>query len=443
MDTIREDIRDAVESLLIDAVDCDAKIEVIDELTDNLCAKYEDLRAQGIEEESAFDQVLSGIGDVDEIVAFINTSESSKSQSGFDFDSAFQGFEQIMGQVKSAINQAKGPIKDAVNQAKGPLKDAVNQAKGPVMDAVNQAKGPMMDAVNQAKGPIKDAAKDFSESIRKVGHDFNAVTRCHGQYRYDRSLSSDGICGLDIRTTSGDVTVGFSEDDNVYIVEWAKTPLEEDHQAEITVRPDGVLCISQGRTAASSIFFGRGMLNSDLEIFLPRKNWSFVRVNTTSGDIDFGPGISLDSLTVRTSSGDLACQAAACGSLTAHTVSGNANCSGLTGMVCAESTSGDITLSGTPTQISAKMISGDLNLRCAAMPQSLDATTISGDLRMTLPENEGFSIRYRKVSGSLQSDFNLMTTLNSREGEAVYRDGTLRPAYSFSTTSGDIRISRS
>ncbi|MBP1737177.1 MAG: hypothetical protein H6Q60_1058 [Oscillospiraceae bacterium] len=442
METIRDNIRDAIESLLVDAVDSAAKSEVIDELTDTLCAKYEDLLAQGMDEDSAFDQVLSGIGDVDELVAFINASAAQESQSHFDFDAAFQGFEQIMGQVKSAINQAKEPIKDAFHQAKGPIKDAVHQAKGPIKDAVNQAKGPVMDAVHQAKGPIKDAAKEFTENIRKVGHDFNAATRSHGQYRYDRSISSDGIRGIDIHTTSGDVTVGFSEDDNIYIVEWTKTPLEEDHQAEVTVRPDGVLCVSQGRSAASSIFFGWGMLNSDLEIFLPRKNWSFVRVNTSSGDIDFGPGISLDSLSVRTGSGDLSCQAAACGALTTHTISGDVNCSGVTGTVSAESTSGDILLAGTPTQVSAKMISGDLNLRCGSMPQSLDAATVSGDLRVAIPENDGFSIRYRKVSGSLQSDFNLMTTLNSHEGEAVYRSGSLRPAYTFSTTSGDIRITR-
>jgi vacuolar-type H+-ATPase subunit H len=442
METIRDNIRDAIESLLLDATDCDAKTEVIDELTDNLCAKYEDLRAQGVEEDAAFDQVLSGIGDVDEIVAFINASASHDSQNGFDFDSAFQGFEQIMGQVKSAIHQAKGPIKDAVKQAKGPVMDAVNQAKGPVMDAVNQARGPVMDMVNQAKGPIKDVAKDITEGIRKVGHDINVVTRCHGQYRYDRSVSAEGICGVDIRTTSGDITVGFSEDDNIYIVEWAKNVMEEDYQAEVTVRPDGVLCVAQGRSAVSSLFFGRGMLNSDLEIFLPRRNWSFVRISTSSGDIDFGPGISMDSLSVRTSSGDLSCHAAACGNLSTHTISGDVNCSGVSGVVCADSTSGDITLAGNPSQVTAKMVSGDLQLRCDSMPQSMEAATISGDLRISLPENDGFSVRYRKVSGSLQSDFNLMTTLNCREGEAVYRDGTLRPAYSFSTTSGDIRISR-
>lgn len=46
-------------------------------------------------------------------------------------------------------------------------------------------------------------------------------------------------------------------------------------------------------------------------------------------------------------------------------------------------------------------VSGDVVLRCAAVPGSIDADAVSGDVTVLLPENAGFTAEVDSVSGRI------------------------------------------
>ena len=250
---------------------------------------------------------------------------------------------------------------------------------------------------------MKNAARRIDESIPR--------SRA-GEFRYDYTIPSEGVTGIDVATSGGDVTFGVSQDENIYVVELPSTELREDQMAQIQVT-DGILRIRQGhKSSAGSILFNYGMLNSNFEIYLPQRAWNALRVTTASGDIDLEKGMEMASLTIQTTSGDLECPQIRCGSAVLETVSG------------------DVDISG-----------GDLTLRLETMPRELNGTSVSGDTKLSLPDNDGFSLRYKLVSADIRSDFDLKTSLSAKSGTAVYLSGGDRN-YSLQSVSGDIRIYR-
>ena len=116
----------------------------------------------------------------------------------------------------------------------------------------------------------------------------------------------------------------------------------------------------------------------------------------------------------------------------------------LTGNCCEvhlKTVSGDCDFEGTADKLFAKSTSGDFTLHLRNMPCAMELNTVSGDTRLYLPDNDGFALRYQRVSGEVRSDFNLKTSLNDKSGTAIYLEGGGR-AYSMQTVSGDLRIYR-
>ena len=66
--TMKERINATVVQKLSGAVDGEAKEAIIEELSGNLCAKYEDLVAHGMDPEEAYEAAVDSIGDVSELI---------------------------------------------------------------------------------------------------------------------------------------------------------------------------------------------------------------------------------------------------------------------------------------------------------------------------------------------------------------------------------------
>ena len=237
------------------------------------------------------------------------------------------------------------------------------------------------------------------------------------------------------------MTFGVSQDDNIYIVELSKTELSEDKLARIQSQ-DGVLSIAQGQKfSAGSLLFNYGMLSSDFEIYLPQRAWNTIRVNTSSGDVELEKGLEAANLCLHTTSGDIECPEIQCGMAEIESVSGDVEVSGCCCELRIQTVSGDCAFRGAADKLSAKCTSGDQLLRMENVPGALDISTVSGDTKLYLPDNDGFVLRYQRISGEVRSDFNLKTSLSDKSGTAVYLSGADRH-YSMQTVSGDLRIYR-
>ena len=185
---------------------------------------------------------------------------------------------------------------------------------------------------------------------------------------------------------------------------------------------DGALYIRQGNTASSSFLFVKGWGSTDIRIALPLRVWKNLGIETVSGDIRCEDFLEAEEMRVRSTSGDI-------------TLKGYIRDAELT------SVSGDIFYNGDMGKMSVNSCSGDVRLYTGILPASLDVDTKSGDCSLRLPETEGFTLRYRTVSGDIRSNMELVSKVGEQSGKAVYKDGGDRE-FSVSSISGDISIEK-
>ena len=68
------------------------------------------------------------------------------------------------------------------------------------------------------------------------------------------------------------------------------------------------------------------------------------------------------------------------------------------------------------------------------MPKDVDIESVSGDITLGFPKNEGFAVDYDKVSGSFDCQFNVSIDKST----AVYKNGQSK--IHLETVSGDMSV---
>lgn len=101
-----------------------------------------------------------------------------------------------------------------------------------------------------------------------------------------------------------------------------------------------------------------------------------------------------------------------------------------------ESVSGTVDVFGAFQEVNGSSVSGNLTLRSDTCPRKVEAETVSGGIRLQIPENDGFTARYHTVSGQFYSNFPTM----AEKKRAVYKNGGAE--FSFETVSGSMDIER-
>ena len=264
--------------------------------------------------------------------------------------------------------------------------------------------------------------------------------------------------GLEVYTTSGDVTIHVSEAPDAGVV------IDGDvDDLDVTCSADGVLTIREGRTASSSFFSRRGFTSADVELYIPRRHWESIAVHTASGDVDIDrDGLDIDGLSVETASGDLSVRLRACSQLHFKSASGDLDLSGTCANLDAETRSGDITLrgqvedavlksasgdiemEGPVSRFRGSAMSGDVRLETSRLPQVMELSSMSGDIVARIPGSGPFSVQCRTVSGDITSDF-FDGVVSTRSFSFNYSpDGVdgAGPAYRMETISGDVSLER-
>lgn len=65
-------------------------------------------------------------------------------------------------------------------------------------------------------------------------------------------------------------------------------------------------------------------------------------------------------------------------------------------------------------------VSGDLSIQSAICPDSINLDTTSGNMKIEIPENNGFTLHFSSVSGDLKNDF----PVTSSSGDySIYKNG--------------------
>jgi hypothetical protein len=188
-----------------------------------------------------------------------------------------------------------------------------------------------------------------------------------------------------------------------------------------------------------------GLFWSDLilEVRIPAGYGKGVEAKTVSGEIDTADG-AYTGLTLKTTSGAIEAGAVRVDELSAHTTSGAV----LAASVSAQRTdlgtvSGDVSVKSLSGEASVSTTSGEISLAFTAVPPRLDAGSMSGSLRVSLPADAQFVLDARSTSGDVKCAFPI-TIAGNVSGHRVLTGtvGAGTGVLSLHTVSGDIRIEK-
>jgi hypothetical protein len=129
------------------------------------------------------------------------------------------------------------------------------------------------------------------------------------------------------------------------------------------------------------------------------------------------------------------------GTLSANSVSGEVVVRNHAGDLSMHTVSGELAASGALARVSANSVSGELALDLTSGSASVDASTVSGDVTVRLPEGEGVHVTANAVSGRLVVDGEDHSA--SIPGRRLdLRTGDARSRVSASTVSGNVTVLR-
>lgn len=476
MDNMRTKFVIAVTGRLSAAADSDAKVELIEELSENLYSRWQDLMAQGMSENEAFDKAMEDLGNVDELLAYLDSlgpdGELPRQGGARDFTS------ELLHGVEGLVRETVSQTRDAVDQAAVIVRNVADKLKEKYPDGFKGKVYVQFDSDKDAPPPPSRGAEtpeppegfeppeppeppeqpeppekgwSFAVGYNKDRGGFfcenSRVRKVEGT-----SLPSRALKGIDVQV-NGDVDIMLDDDPDSDIILGGDV-----ENLETRVSDDGVLSIRQGSTATSSFFFLRGLASADVKLTLPRRFWDFLQISTVSGDVDVDTGLEIGQLSIRTASGDAQLNSLEFQELIFKSASGDLDTGDLSGRdVHAESASGDIQLTGRFDTVRVSTASGEISLeggarelRCNTasgdvevqtdqVPEKLDMSSKSGDCEIAMPGGEGFTLQFSTVSGELDSSFPLVGPIGKRSGEAIYLDGGGR-TFRMSSISGDLTL---
>lgn len=228
------------------------------------------------------------------------------------------------------------------------------------------------------------------------------------------------------------------------------------------------------------IFGNKPKEGYSITVYLPLKTFENIRINTSSGGVEVGE-VSAENFTLNTASGNINVNAflnnvklqSASGNITLTnplaaqqdtgfldkeetavptaqslnvcTVSGNATISGYrTELFGVHSVSGRTVVNGISGRGSVSVTSGSVELNYADWNNDLSVSLISGNVKITLPENSGASLNINGVSGSVRTDLGQAkgSFINLGKGTSGDFGGENRHRLDASLTSGTVTVAQ-
>lgn len=432
---------------LLAAPESAAKVELVEELSDNLYRRWLDMTAAGMSQEDAYVQAADELGDVEELVDYLKglgpdeplPGQAADEEKDSQLDDLLKNVEEI---AKGAIAKAKSAlrgVKERLNESgefhwksedgtmefhmDGHDDDHGEHPRGEdgfeamekeleALDAEFEAAEREFDAAKKRMGmnfsieldtgkgefkmggepSPKDPEKDI---VYGVGYDKNkgGFYAQWGEYKgsyshpVDGPVASEALKGIEVQTVNGDVTIRMTENPDGDVI------IDGDvDELDVRRSDDGVLTIGQGKTASASFFFGRGLSSADVVLYLPRRTWEFLKIATVSGDIHIDGDCPVGAVAVKTTSGDLEGGLPRCDRMDFRAISGDLIWKGDVSHLRANTTSGDVSVNGFLGEVETGSVSGDIRLEGAVT--ALRSVSSSGDITVrTAALPEGMELR--------------------------------------------------
>jgi len=187
------------------------------------------------------------------------------------------------------------------------------------------------------------------------------------------------------------------------------------------------------------IVIGINIERTTMDIYIPEISLEEFKINVVSGDVIL-EDIEAAELYLETVSGDIKVQDLMAEKIRIGSTSGDIIVQDYTGNIDAGNTSGDIGLIGGSDNedLDASTVSGDISIEQDAI-SDMNIGSISGGVKIRLPEDSQFYLDISTVSGDIKHDFSIkIISSGRRDLEGIVGNGGDR--IMISTVSGDVII---
>ncbi len=478
MDNIQERMQRDIGAKLMGAPDTPAKSELIEELAQNLLARYEDLVGSGVDSETAYRTAMDDLGDTAELVEYLNSlgpeesipnPEDQKQDPNFYYtnfssnpgwSSFVSNLDGLMNTVGTVINEAFETAKNAMKNAQTTISDIGEQAKQPGGYTYRSPKGSVSVTVhNNGEEPVsppweaelEQLLQEKEDALRKNLEE-HGITGDEAEELVQASLESakpkleeelkkkwTSHKGTP-KFTSDTCKVDFQEDGNVMVDGLLHTiDVEVSGDIEISENADfqesdvviggdidklsvvsqnGVLTIRNSSSSVNDIMRRRGWQNPNVELILPKHNWNAVRAVTVNGDISLELETAADLVELSSVSGDVEGHISECKLLKLASVSGDVDFTANAEAANCSSVSGDVRLDGAYGDLKASTASGDLDIDGST--GSVSCSTASGDISLQstlLPGAMNLNTKSGDVDVTIPDEGPFVVEFRSMSGE--------------------------
>ncbi len=245
-------------------------------------------------------------------------------------------------------------------------------------------------------------------------------------------MPAESFTSISVDWISGNVYLFAYDGDTVKIEETSNVVIEEKYELRWRVK-ENTLYIKPCQST-NSWNLANKIPTKDLFIYLPETlatTMKKISVDTASACISI-TGITANEIDTTTASGNTWLEKCGAVDVNIENVSGYVNLTETNAeRIDAETVSGNVDIMGTVKDLSADSVSGTVFLCTDEAPSSADISTISGEIKFELPENDGFYIDFDSVSGKVTSEFSLIIS----NGRQVYGNGERH--FDFETVSGN------
>jgi len=235
-----------------------------------------------------------------------------------------------------------------------------------------------------------------------------------------KTFGVDQLKEIYIHSVSSDVSVFSTDEEDVKIHFYGRSALKSNKALP------KLITNLEGSKLKIEIEYPRVLFynaNVVLDVYIPQDYRENIIIDTVSADVDIS-NLDINNFQCKTVSGDLRIESLGSDNLTLKTTSGNINILDILGNLKVDS------------------VSGNVNVGYKVFTQDIDIKTISGKVKIDLPQNAEFYLKTNTVSGEVVTKFPItiisFNKLNQLEGTVGTGDNSII----IDTVSGDIYINK-
>ncbi|MFF2481855.1 DUF4097 family beta strand repeat-containing protein [Paenibacillus sp. NPDC058071] len=226
---------------------------------------------------------------------------------------------------------------------------------------------------------------------------------------------TETITDVSVDWLTGHVRILPSESNEIRIIQLTNGKLSEAKLFHVEVI-GGRLSIVDGRKRAFKL--GLHFSNTVLEVYLPKAQLKSLSLISSGGHLEI-VNLNADRCKCNTTSGSVQLSGTI-EELELHTVGSPVRGESITcHTLYIRAISSKIDLYGSYTELDAHTSGRGLMVRSSTMLTRIRSVSTAGPVVISIPENDGFTLRFKKVSGPYKSDFPLEKT----QDVLVYKDG--------------------